>query len=322
MDAYVLLDGVGALAAFCCGGLLAAAAGSRTRRRDAAARALDAPGGGRIAWRLRHGVVWAKPLARALLRVPQTKELAREAVWALASRNVTVSEEALLSSVAAALVIAALASALATSSLVCGIAVGACLCACGIVWLRTLQDRRREAVRDAVPDALRSMSVCFQSGLSLLQTFQQAADETKGPLSSLFRQASHRLEVGQGSDEALSVLRSARTVPELAFVAVALDVQHQTGGSMKRVLDAARDTVESQIALRRSLRVQTAQARLSARVVSVMPFVLVAVFSLVSEGFLAPFFESPLGLAVLGLALGMQVAGIAVVRRMLKVEVG
>ena len=47
-----------------------------------------------------------------------------------------------------------------------------------------------------------------------------------------------------------------------------------------------------------------------------------ALFSLVSNDFLTPFFESPLGLAVLGAALGMQAAGIAVVRRMLKVEVG
>ena len=90
---------------------------------------------------------------------------------------------------------------------------------------------------------------------------------------------------------------------------------------MKRVLDAASGSVESQIELRRSLRVQTAQAKLSARVVSVMPFVLIALFSLVSDGFLEPFFESALGLATLALALGMQAAGIAMVRRMLKVEV-
>lgn len=91
---------------------------------------------------------------------------------------------------------------------------------------------------------------------------------------------------------------------------------------MQRVLEAARETVESQIELRRSLRVQTAQARLSARVVSIMPFVLVAILSLVSEGFLMPFFESFAGLVLLGVALGMQAAGVLVVRRMLAVDVG
>ena len=50
--------------------------------------------------------------------------------------------------------------------------------------------------------------------------------------------------------------------------------------------------------------------------------VLIAVFSLVSEGFLDPFFASPMGMALLAIALGMQAAGIVAVRRMLAVEVG
>ena len=73
--------------------------------------------------------------------------------------------------------------------------------------------------------------------------------------------------------------------------------------------------------LERSLHVQTAQARLSARIVSVMPFVLVALFSLVSEGFLEPFFNSAAGVALLLVALSMQAAGVLAVRRMLRVEV-
>lgn len=321
MEAHVLLAWIGAAAAFCCGASAVVAIGLGTRRRGASAKAVDAASAGRASWRLRRGVGWARPAARAALRIRPVAGLAHEAATALGARGYATTPEALLSVAVAVLAFAMLASSLVSSSIACGFAVGICVCACSIVWLRAAQDRRREALREAVPDALRSMSVCFQSGLSLMQTLQQTAAETKEPLSTLFEQAAHRLEVGGGADEALSVLRGSASVPELAFAAVALDVQHQAGGSMKRVLDAARDSVESQNELRRSLRVQTAQAKLSARVVSVMPFVLIALFSLVSEGFLEPFFQSALGLAVLGLALGMQAAGIAMVRRMLKVEV-
>ena len=74
------------------------------------------------------------------------------------------------------------------------------------------------------------------------------------------------------------------------------------------------------LALRRSLRVQTAQAKLSARVVAIMPFLLVAAFSLASPDFLSPFFASPLGIGLLTLAIVMQVAGIILVRRALAVD--
>ena len=52
-----------------------------------------------------------------------------------------------------------------------------------------------------------------------------------------------------------------------------------------------------------------------------MPIVLVALFSLVSEYFLGPFFSSFAGMALLCIAVAMQVAGIVSVRHMLKVEV-
>ena len=89
---------------------------------------------------------------------------------------------------------------------------------------------------------------------------------------------------------------------------------------MKQVLDAATDTVKGELALRRTLRVQTAQAKLSARVVVIMPFVLVAAFSLASPDFLMPFFSGPIGYALLAVAIAMQVVGIVLVRRALAVE--
>lgn len=323
MEGQVVLAGVGVLAAFGCGAAACASFAGRTRRRPAAAAVgAEAQHSGRLAWLLRNGVRWARPVACALLGNRAVAVLVREAVEEVRGRGWMTAAEALLSVFVAALVGVFLGASLVARSLVCGVAVAACLCACAVVWLRAMQDKRRDALREAIPDALRSMGVCFQSGLSLLQTFQQVASEVQEPLGSLFAQAAHRLETGESAERALETLRSGSSVAELAFVAVALDVQHQAGGSMRQVLDAARDTVESEIGLRRALRVQTAQAKLSTRVVSVLPFVLIAVFSLVSEGFLAPFFESPMGLALLMLALGMQLAGIATVRRMLAVEVG
>jgi tight adherence protein B len=126
--------------------------------------------------------------------------------------------------------------------------------------------------------------------------------------------------MGGSAEAALAELRDGAHASELAFVAVALDVQHQSGGAMRQVLDAAADTVKGELALRRSLRVQTAQAKLSARVVVIMPFVLVAAFSLASPDFLSPFFASPAGYALLALALIMQAAGIVLVRRALSVD--
>ncbi|MFQ9180670.1 MAG: type II secretion system F family protein [Eggerthella lenta] len=282
MEAHVVLGGVGVLAAF--------DAERRQARRWRSRSASDGllvgegdVGSSRVAWLLRNGVGWTRPVTRALLGNRALAALMREAVGVVDARGLMTTEESLLSVWIAAMVGAGMCAGAAAGSVVCGIAVAVCACACAVVWLRTVQDKRRDALREGIPDALRSMAVCFQAGLSLLQTFQQVASEVQGPLGTLFARAAHQLETGEGAGRALEVLRRGSSVAELAFVAVALDVQHQAGGSMKQVLDAARDTVQSEIELRRALRVQTAQAKLSARVVSVLPFVLIAVFSLVER---------------------------------------
>lgn len=322
MEAYVAFGWLGVIAAFVSGLTLARSGMSRLRAKPR----LDSSKSegilsNRLAWLVRNGVKWTMPVARAALHANVLASLMDEAVWIARLRGMTASNDSLLSAGMAVLGVVGVVIGLLTRSIVCGVAVVSCLVAIVVVRLRASQDRRREDLREAIPDALRSMGVCFQTGLSLMQTFRHVASEAQEPLRSLFEHSAHRMEAGQGAQDALDALRRASTVPELGFVAVALDVQHQAGGSVKQVLDAARDTVEGEIGLKRSLRVQTAQAKLSARVVSVMPFALIAIFSLVSEGFLAPFFESALGLALLGLALGMQAVGIVLVRRMLAVEV-
>ncbi len=277
--------------------------------------------GSRLAWYVRNGVGWTLPAARRMLRSRPLRRCAVEAVGHVRMKGFDSTEESLLSFFLAADVFAAVAGFAATGSWLCFAAVAACVFALGLAWARGIEERRREQMRQAVPDALRAMGVCFQSGLSLLQTFQQVSGETPEPLRSVFASATHRMELGGGTHGALDAMRSATSVSELAFVAVALDAQHQAGGSLQPVLDAARETVEGELELQRKLQVQTAQAKLSARVVSVMPFVLLAVFSLISEGFLNPFFESVQGVALLGVAFAMQAAGIVAVRKTLSVEV-
>ena len=197
--------------------------------------------------------------------------------------------------------------------------------ACGLLgvngWLVRKQEQRRLEMREEIPEALQSMKACFQVGYSLSQTVHEVAASAKGPLGALFSEVEGNLETGSDVRRALLPMRADGSEPELVFLATALEIQHKTGGSMQRILEAARQSVVDELDLKRTLRTQTAQAKLSAQIVTAMPFALIGVFSLVSPGFLDPFFESAAGLILLAVAIGMQIAGISLVRRLLKVEV-
>ena len=260
------------------------------------------------------------PPARAVLRIGRVRNLVDEAVSNLTLHGIGVTRESAMSVAIVAILVVAVAAGIVAGGFLAAVATAACCCVACVLYAASLRDRRLEEVRESIPDALESMSACFGSGLTLLQTFRQVASDVPGPLGKTFARSAHLLEMGSGADAALAEIRSAVQASELAFVAVALDVQHQSGGAMRQVLDAANDAVKGELSLRRSLRVQTAQAKLSARIVSVMPIILICAFSLVSPDFLMPFFTSPFGYALLALAVIMQVAGILLVRRALAVE--
>ncbi len=279
---------------------------------------------------MRRGCAFLRPLARRLLRIPLVDEFVSRMLHVIDERvnaedkapSAASKKEAVLSLLIAVALGAGLVSGVVSSSAICGVAVGCCAIIGVVSYVRTQRDKEGVAMRENVPNALRSMITCFRSGLSLVQTLRHVSFEMGDALGDLFGVAARRLEMGASSTEALAVLHGQKRVPELVFVAVALDVQHQSGGSIAPVLEAARESVEGELDLMRSLRVQTAQAKLSSRIVTLMPFVLVALFSLMSPGFMEPFFSSVLGVCLLTLALSMQVAGILSVRHILKVEAG
>lgn len=177
-------------------------------------------------------------------------------------------------------------------------------------------------IREQIPEALRCMSSCARSGLSLLQTFEYVERETDGSLSRTFGACAMRLKMGESVSEATEILRSFRSIPELKFVCIALSVQHSTGGSLAVILEDARSSVMQELDLLRYLRVQTSQARLSASIVTVMPLILIGLFSLMSPDFMQPFFSSIAGFALLFVAVFMQAVGVLAVRRILDVRGG
>lgn len=291
-------------------------------RRAVAASMLASTPRERAVLKLKGGV---RPLlnlsGKAIAAFPFVGDTCQSACILAQDRGMDVSKEALLSLLLAATLATAVLGVLLGGSVVFGLAAGCIVFAGSAAYVRNKGEKRDLAMREEIPDVLRALSMSFRSGHSLSQTLSEASKETSGHLSRMLSSAADRLDMGATTTEALSAMRNNARLPELSFVAVALDVQHRSGGSIAPVLESATESIEGELKLMRSLRVQTAQAKLSASIVTVMPFILVALFSLMSPDFLSPFFSSVLGMAVLALALMMQLAGVLIVRRMLKVEV-
>lgn len=275
-----------------------------------------------FSWLMRNGISFLiKPCHYLTEKIKLLDTLFLNIVVILNDRKITSNKDTVASVFVFFCIVMGILCSLLFGSFVGGIAIVLFLCVCLGTVTKALIEKKATNIRNSIPETLRSMSSCFGAGYTLYQTFQQISKETKGSIHKLFAKSTHVLQTGGSISESLHYLKSASEVPELAFVAVALDVQHQTGGSMKPVIESAKDMVESKLELLRLLQVQTAQAKLSSRIVIVLPFALVALFSIISPGFLVPFFSSFLGVVILLIAILMQAAGIILVKKMLNIKI-
>lgn len=183
-------------------------------------------------------------------------------------------------------------------------------------------ERQRDEAYVLLPDVFAALGACFGAGHSLSQAIEQVADEFDGPLGAQFGQAADALKAGRSVPEVLDDLAGSSPFAEMRFIGVALDVQSRTGGSLAGILEGASRSVSTSVELKRSLAVQTAQARLSARVVTVMPLALLIIIALADPHYLVSFFTSAAGWAIFLLALALEATGIFWIRRILSVELG
>lgn len=275
-----------------------------------------------FAWLMRNGITFLKKPCNLLIhKFRYVDNLFSNIVNLLEDKNIFSDKVSVASVFIAFCVFIAIVVSLILNSVIAGLAIVLFIFICLVTSIKAALDKKSNELRNSIPEALRSMSSCFGAGYTLYQTFAQISEESDGSIHKLFSKSSHVLQTGGSVSQSLQNLKDAKEAPELAFVAVALDVQHQTGGSMKPVIESAKDMVDSKLELLRLLQVQTAQAKLSARIVMIMPFALVAIFSMLSPGFLSPFFSSFLGVLILSVAVIMQAAGIILVRKLLYVEV-
>lgn len=180
--------------------------------------------------------------------------------------------------------------------------------------------KRKEAIQLAMPEAIRLLCVSLESGSSLENGLRYAASNCPEPLSSELKRAVWDIEAGHSFDSALEDLRHRTDDAEFAFLSVAMEIQHRSGGSLTPILDNLATLLKQSSELKEDLRTKTEQARLSSRIVAIMPFLLLGVLSLLSPGYLSAFFGSALGMCLLVLALAFELLGIILVRRCLAID--
>jgi len=230
------------------------------------------------------------------------------------------SGEFVVASAIAALVFGVLGAALLRSPLL-ALVVAAIGGAFPTILLRSALKKRAEKLREQLPDVLTIMASSLRAGHSFLQSLDTVAKEIAQPAAAEFQRVVAEVRLGRPVEDALEALAERVGSPDFRWAVIAVNVQREVGGNLAEILDTVADTLRERAMLRRQIKVLTAEGVLSAWVLGLLPFAIALYMYAVNPSYIGLLFESFYGLVMVGVALGLLVAGVLWMRKIVNIDV-
>nr|WP_294167784.1 type II secretion system F family protein [uncultured Sphingomonas sp.] len=169
-----------------------------------------------------------------------------------------------------------------------------------------------------LPDAMGLILRAIRAGLPMGESLANVARELPSPSREEFGQVVSNIAIGQATDAALFGLAERSGLTEYYFFAVTVGLQAQTGGNLGETIDNLADMVRKRVAMVARVKALTGEARISAIILSALPFCVGGLISLLKPGHLDPLFTSDLGFRLLLIGSTMLGIGLLIIRGLVK----
>jgi tight adherence protein B len=202
-----------------------------------------------------------------------------------------------------ALLLAGLAALACVASAAQGEAVPAGL-------LQRIRAARGERVLEReLPDALRRVAAELGAGRTAERALA-AVGAAGGTAGEAFALAGRRAAAGEDIAAALAAALGQRA----RFAAAAISLQLRAGGDLPTLLRSLARRLEERRGVNAEIRALTAQARLSARVVPLLPVVGLALAALLDAGAVRLLLTTAPGLAIVAVGAALDLVGLLAIR--------
>ena len=180
-------------------------------------------------------------------------------------------------------------------------------------WRRARYARR---VAAGAGPAAQAMAGALTGGGSIRAAIGAAAGELEGPIAVELRRTAVELEAGARLDAALDGLVDRAPSPGIVLLAAAVQLQRRSGGDLAALLRRLARSLEQERRAAEEADAATAQARMTSTLVLVMPVAAMVLAELASPGLIGRMLGSGLGATLIAVALGLELGGAILVRRL------
>lgn len=187
--------------------------------------------------------------------------------------------------------------------------------------LRRARRQRLHKIEEQLPEVADFLARAMRAGHSFNNVLQMVGTDMPEPLAGEFRIAHEEINYGVPMHEALTNLAARIPLADLGYLVIAVLIQREAGGNLAEILGNISHIIRQRLKLVAQVRVLSAEGRMSAWVLGLLPFGSAGAMMLSNMSYISLMWTDPLGIRMSWYGVGMLFVGALWLRKLTQIRV-
>ena len=187
------------------------------------------------------------------------------------------------------------------------------------VWWR--RKKRFNSFLEQLPDALDLVSRAMSAGHAFSEALHMVSTEMPEPIATEFRKTYEEQNLGLSVKLALENLTQRMPLLDLRMCVTAVLIQRETGGNLAEILEKVSYTIRERFRILGDLKTLTTSSRMSAWLLCALPIFVALAVTVMNPEYMSVLWKDPRGHYLIAVALVMQITGMLIVRKILRIQI-
>ncbi len=184
-----------------------------------------------------------------------------------------------------------------------------------------LKKSRGRKINSQLMDSLILLSNSLRSGMDIVQGFELVSHDMQPPIADEFGLVIKNYQLGTPFEKALEGLDDRVESRMLSYTIKAIIIQRQVGGNLTVIFSRLVENIREESKLEEKLDAMTAQQKIQALVVGIMPVIMLGVMFMFRPDEMISFYTTPVGIFVLFGCFVWIMIGMALIQKLGEVKV-
>lgn len=188
------------------------------------------------------------------------------------------------------------------------------------LYVKRAAGKRLALFEEQFPEAIDLVARALRAGHALPTALQMVGDEIPAPVGTEFRLLFDQQNFGMSLPDALKSFGTRVPLVDARFFVTAVLTQREMGGNLSEVLDKLSAVIRERFKVKRQVRSVSAHGRITGVVLAFLPPSVAAILVVTAPSHIRLLIDDPIGVDMVIGAVVLQVVGVLIIRRILRVE--